>query len=301
VPEAAFRRVGFVGVGDMGGPMARNLLASGYELVVYDRDAARMRAAAADGAVAADSVVEVAEGTDAVFLSLPGPPQVEQVVLGDGLLDRMPSGSILVCMSTVSPELVVRLDEAARPRGVAVVDAPVSGPNDVAAAGGLTIMAAGDRDVVERLRPLLEVLGAHVHYTGAVGTGQVAKLITNMLAFVHTIALMDALALGVKAGIPAEVIGGVIRTSIARSFCSEHDLPGVLNGEMPTSFPLALCVKDVRLIEQLIDEVGSPQPLADLANERFVRALDLFGPSSSANSVALLAEQASGVSIRAAT
>ena len=293
--------VGFIGLGRMGAPMAARLLAAGVELVLFDRDERRGGALVERGARRAASAAEAASGAEAVLLSLPGPPEVERVVLEGGVLAGMEPGSSLVCLSTVSPRLVRHLEAEARPRGIAVLDAPVTGAADGARAGTLTIMVGAERDALAACRPLLEPLATSIVHTGPVGTGSAAKLVTNMLWFVHVVALSDALALGVKAGIEAETLAELIPASAGASWVAEHDLPNVLAGDDDESFTLALCRKDLGLIDELARELDVPAALADAARARFEAAHERFGPHAGELSVARISEEAAGVSIRATT
>jgi len=285
-------RAGLVGLGNMGAGMAANLVARGADLAVFDLDPERTIA----GARRAVSLEEIAEAGD-VLLSLPGPTEVRQV--GLELAESMPTGAALVSVSTVSAGVVRELETAGRLRGVSVVDAPVTGAADGARAGTLTIMAGADGGALERVRPLLEAISSTIIHTGPVGTGSAAKLLTNMLWFVHVVALSDALALGVKAGIAPETLGRLIPASAGGSWVADHDLPNVLATDDDVSFTLALCCKDLRLIAGLAAELGVGAPLGALARERFEAALEQFGPGAGELAVARLAEQAAGVSVRA--
>jgi len=275
----------------MGAGMAANLVARGADLAVFDIDPGR----AVAGARRAESLVEIAEAGD-VVLSLPGPAEVREV--GLFLAGSMPTGSALVSVSTVSVEVVRELEAAARPRGVCVVDAPVTGAADGARAGTLTILAGAEPEALERVRPLLEAISSTVVHTGPVGTGSAAKLLTNMLWFVHVVALSDALALGVKAGMSPEMLGRLIPASAGGSWVADHDLPNVLAGDDDASFTLALCSKDLRLIAGLAEELGVATPLGALARERFEAALERFGAAAGELAVVRLAEEAAGVSVR---
>jgi 3-hydroxyisobutyrate dehydrogenase-like beta-hydroxyacid dehydrogenase len=275
----------------MGAGMAANLVGRGADLAVFDIDRGR----AVEGARRAGSLTEIAEAGD-VILSLPGPPEVREV--GLYLAESMPAGTALISVSTVSVEVVQELEAAARPRGVSVVDAPVTGAADGARAGTLTIMAGADPSALERVRPLLEAVSSAIVHTGPVGTGSAAKLLTNMLWFVHVVALSDALALGVKAGIAPETLGRLIPASAGGSWVADHDLPNVLAGDDDVSFTLALCCKDLRLIAGLADGLGVQAPLGALARERFEAALERFGLGAGELAVVRLAEDAAGVSVR---
>lgn len=292
-------RVGFVGLGVMGAPMARNLLKAGFEVVAFTRSAAALDELVEEGAEAAASPADAAARSDVTITMLPNSAVVEEVVLGSaGVLEGARPGSLIVDMSTIDPAVSQRLAEAGKERGVAVLDAPVTGAADGARAGTLTVFVGADADALERCRPLLEAIGSRVVHTGPVGTGSAAKLLTNMLWFVHVVALSDALALGAKAGIPPETLAGAIRASAGGSWVAEHDLPNILRGDDDASFTLALCCKDLGLIEELAEELAVPVPLAALAAERFAAASERFGAGAGELAVARLAEVGSGVSFR---
>jgi 3-hydroxyisobutyrate dehydrogenase len=284
--------VGVIGLGTMGAPMAANLLRAGFDLVVYDRDPARVPALPVPLAA---STAEAA--ADVVLVSVPGPPEVESVVAE--LLPAMAPGSVVVCTSTVSPGLVRGVAADAAARGVDVLDAPVTGAADGARAGTLSIMVGADREPLERCRPVLEAISARILHTGPVGTGSATKLLTNMLWAIHVVALADALAVGVRAGLDPAVLGAAIDASAGASWVSAHDLPSILRGDDDATFPLALCRKDIALIAELARESGVRAPLAELARERFDAAYERFGPQAGELAVTRLPEEQWSVSIRA--
>lgn len=290
--------LGFVGLGHMGTPMARNLLEHGYELTVYDRDPHRAARLAEGGARIAHGLRDIAAAR-LVLLSLPGSREVEEVVLApDGLLVDMAAGSCLVSLCTVSPSLVRQIAEAAKGRGVSLVDAPVTGAADGAAAGTLTIMVGADPADLARCRSVLEPLSCRIAHVGPVGAGSAVKLVTNMLWFTHIVALSDALALGVASGIAVEALAEVIPDSAGGSWVARHDLPNILRSEDDLTFTLALCVKDLGLIDELLQETGVHAPLAATAAERFAQAHERYGGAAGELAVTRLAEEAAGVSIR---
>lgn len=300
-PDARRARPGFVGLGHMGGPMALNLLRNGFEVTVFDRDPSRARALVGEGGRPAASLAEVAAASEVVFLSLPGPADVEEVTVGPGgLIASMEPESTLVCLSTVSRAAIERVAEAAAAKGIGVVDAPVTGAADGAAAGTLTVMVGAELAELERVRPLLEAFAAQIVHVGPVGAGSAAKLLTNMLWFVHVVALADALALGVRAGIPVASLAELVPASAGGSWVAEHDLPNLLRGDDDTSFTLALCRKDLGLIEELADELALVAPLARCAAERFALAHERYGGAAGELAVARLSEEEAQVSIRLA-
>jgi 2-hydroxy-3-oxopropionate reductase len=229
-------KIGFVGLGLMGRPMARNLLEAGYELVVHNRSQGKVEELVAEGAEAAESPREVAENSGVVFTMLPGPPEVREVVLGeDGLLRGAVEGSLLVDMSTSSPVLAKELARIAREQGVGMLDAPVSGGDVGAKEGTLSIMVGGDEEDFVRAKPLFEVMGKTVVHVGKSETGQTVKACNQIVVALNIEAVSEALVLGSKAGVdPAKVIevlsGGLANNSVmevkAEKFLSRDFEPG---------------------------------------------------------------------------
>ena len=291
--------IGFVGLGSMGGSMARNLLRSGMSLLVLDRERERMAPLVAEGAREVTSLTELAEAS-AVCVSLPGPPEVEALCLGENaLLAQMKAGSVLVCLSTISLESCRKLDEAARSRGVAFVDAPVTGAADGARDGTLVLMVGANPETFAFVTPIFEVIGRRSHLVGEVPAGSAAKLLTNMLWFIHVVALSQALALGRATGVAPEVLAQVIRQSAGGSWVAEHDLDNLLAGDDDASFSLALCCKDLRLINELASEANYDASLAAIARNFFERAIATYGPNAGELAVSRVVELDAGVSIRA--
>ena len=202
------KAVGFVGLGIMGAFMAGNLLEAGHELVVHNRTRTKAERLAQRGARAADSPREVAEGSDVIITMLPGPPQVEEVVAGDGgLLEGAREGSLIIDMSTSSPILARELARAARNKAVGMLDAPVSGGDVGARDGTLSIMVGGEVDDFERAQPLFRVMGETVVHVGGTGAGQVVKACNQIVVALVIEAVAEALVLGSKAGVaPARVV-----------------------------------------------------------------------------------------------
>ena len=216
-----------------------------------------------------------------VLLSLPGPAEVEGLCLGaGGLLERMAPGAVLVNLSTVGVDTALRLEEAAAARGVATVDAPVTGAADGAAAGTMTIMVgATTRRSTARGRVLEPISAADLPPRPARARAPAAKLLTNMLWFIHVAALSDALALAAASGLDPARFGELVRTSAGGSWVADHDLDNILAGDDDPSFTLALCVKDLRLIGELEAADGYASDLAAGARARFGEAHDRFGPA----------------------
>jgi 2-hydroxy-3-oxopropionate reductase len=266
VPE----KIGFVGLGLMGRPMARNIMEAGYELTVHNRSRGKVEELVAEGAEAAESPKEVAECSGIIFTMLPGPPEVREVVLGeDGLLRGAGEGSLLVDMSTSSPVLASSLARTAREQGVGMLDAPVSGGDVGATEGTLSIMVGGDEKYFVRAKPLFEAMGKTVVHVGGSGTGQTVKACNQVVVALTIEAVSEALVLGSTAGVdPAKVIevlsGGLAGNSImevkAEKFLSRDFEPG---GKAESHH------KDLRIALEAGREHGVPLPVTALVEEMF--------------------------------
>ncbi len=211
-------KVGFVGLGIMGAAMARNLLGAGHKLVVHNRTRAKAEEIAKHGAEVADSPREVAEGSDVIVTMLPGPPEVEGIVAGEGgLLEGAREGSVIIDMSTSSPTLARELHRAAKGRGVGMLDAPVSGGDVGAAEGTLSIMVGGEEDDFERARPLFGAMGTTVVHVGGAGAGQTVKACNQIVVALIIETVSEALVLGSKAGVAPEKVIEVLSGGLAAS------------------------------------------------------------------------------------
>jgi len=275
-------RVGFIGLGHMGGPMARNLLAAGYDLVVHDIRREAAAALEASGAVWASTPAEVgASGRDVVLTSLPAPPQVEQVLLGsDGLLAGMAPGSVWVDLSTSVPAVADRVRSLAQPRGIDVLDAPVSGMAAGAAAGTLAIYVGGWVDVLERVRPVFEVIGdpSKIVHCGAHGSGYTVKLMLNLLWFAELVVTTEVLAIGTEAGVDLATLRRALMASPSTSNFLEKDVLYVLErADYDEGFTLALACKDLGLAVDLARAVGVPAEASALVEQTYRRARAQYG------------------------
>ena len=286
----------FVGLGSMGSGMVRNLLKNGFAVTVDDLSPERVAAVVADGATAG-APGPITEPV--VMISVPGPPEVEAVCFGEqGLLSRMQPGSVLINLSTVNLESAKQLDAAATERGILCVDAPVTGAADGAADGTLVIMCGATDEALAAARPALEAISASIHHMGPTSTGTAAKLLTNMLWFIHVTALSDSLSLATRCGIDPDTFATLVRDSAGNSWVAGHDLPNILADDDDESFTLALCVKDLRLIGEIESEMGYTSDLATAARARFGAAYEQYGPQAGELAVTRLAEQAAKTSIR---
>jgi 3-hydroxyisobutyrate dehydrogenase-like beta-hydroxyacid dehydrogenase len=294
-------RVGFIGLGTMGGKMAANLQKAGYELVVNDvrREAAASHLSA--GAAWADTPKAVGQASDVVLTSLPGPPEVEAVALGDdGLLAGMRDGSAWFDLSTNSPTLVRRLSQLFQQRGVTMLDAPVSGGPAGAESGRLAIWVGGDEGAFRDHKRVLDAIGDQVVYAGPIGAGSVTKLVHNCAGYILQTALAEVWTLGVKAGVDALELWKSVRQGAGgrrRTFDRLLDdfLPGKFD---PPNFQLRLAHKDVALATELGRELGVPMRLANLALAELTEALNRGWGGRDSRVAMLLQEERAGVDIK---
>jgi 3-hydroxyisobutyrate dehydrogenase len=296
------RRVGFIGLGNMGGPMCGHLVAAGFEVVAYDIEPAALQRAAAAGATPADSAPACASDAEAVITMLPAPPQVEAVLLGEGeVIASMAPGSVQVDMSTSSTAVGRRVLEKAVARGVAVLDAPVAGQSIGAQAGTLSIYVGGARAVFERVLPLLQAMGApeRIFHMGRNGTGYTVKLLLNLLWFIHAVASAEVLSVGVLAGVELERLHEALVGSPANSTFLERDVLPVLDaGDYDEAFPMRLVSKDLALVIELAREVGLPVELSALVEQIHRRARASYGDEAGEISAVRLYEDIAGIELR---
>lgn len=271
-------RVGFVGTGSMGSPVARNLLSAGAELVVHDQNQEAAYSLLVAGATWAEDPARLARDVDVVFLSLPSHVEVEKVCFGPGgLFSTIRPGTYLIDLTTGSTSMIPRLVEAQQTWGIHYLACPVSQGVDGARAGTLSIFVGGDPDHYEHCRPLFDAIASEAIHTGDHRSAMAAKLATNLLWFVHAGVIGEALALGAKAGIDLMVLRQVLLHSCGTSWVVEHDLGSIYEGTFDPSFSTALCVKDLGLIDELAHQLGVPLEFGALAGQVFARAQDLYG------------------------
>ncbi|MEM7340815.1 MAG: NAD(P)-dependent oxidoreductase [Actinomycetota bacterium] len=289
--------IGFVGLGTMGGPMCRRLVDAGHRVVAYDIAPAALAAAVEAGAEPGQSAAAAAAAAEVFLTSLPRPDHVQAVMGGDGgALAALRPGSIWVDLTTNRRELLDGF-AAAAPDGVAVADAPVTGAVDGARTGTLTLFLGGEPDVRATVRPLLEHLGTVIECGGR-GTGNVTKLVTNQLWFVHAAALAEGFALGMANGVELATLWEAITESVGDSFVARHDAPSIFAGHYDPSFTLDLCLKDLGLIEELSGAVGTDLPMTEQAHGTFARAAERYGHDEGELHVAKRVEDDAGLSMR---
>ena len=262
-------RIGFVGLGTMGAPMAERLLAAGHVLHVHNRTRAREAPLVALGALPAASPAAAAADAELVFTMVSDTPDVEAVVFGpSGIAETIPAGALLVDMSTISPaatrDFARRLSDT---RGAAWLDAPVSGGSEGAVRGTLSIMAGGDATALERARPLLERMGTTITHVGPVGAGQLAKAMNQVVIAGTYAAVAEGLVLGLKAGIDVEAAMQALAGGAAGSWGLVHRGPNVVRNHYPLGFRVRLHRKDLGIALSAARELGVPLPLAALVEQ----------------------------------
>ena len=293
-------KVGFIGLGNMGNPMATNLVNAGHELVVHDLRREAATNLLEMGATWADTPKEAVPGRDVVFTSLPVPRDVEAVVLGEnGILEGASSETVYMDLSTNSPTAIRRIHDICAEKGVTVLDAPVSGGTYGAAAATLAVMVGGDKSVYDRMKPTLDAIGSHVVYCGPIGNGMVCKICNNLLSMGIGVLMTEALTMGVKAGVDLATLADVIANSTGGNKRLTDKFPRFLfKGNFEPGFATALAAKDVRLATDLGREYGIPMELSNLVDQRHVEAMFRgWGPEDS-DAVSKIQEEKSGVQLR---
>jgi len=294
--ESRKEAVGIVGIGHMGLPMARRLLAAGYPVVVYDVAPDGVQLAVTDGAEAAESLAALGERCRTVITMLPDSTIIDAVVRAQGLGDAMMPGSTLIDMSTAVPARTVTLARWLAEREIGMLDAPVSGGVAGAEHGSLTIMVGGPRPLFERYIPLFEALGKMIHYVGGTGAGHTIKAINNMVSATTMAVTSEALALAVKAGIEVETALAVINSGTGRSWSSEYKFPTfVLNHAFNSGFSIGLMRKDVDIAIELGQEYAVPLFVAAAAQQLYRFAIGHGLSEQCHTTIATILEEMAGV------
>ncbi|MEM4250730.1 MAG: NAD(P)-dependent oxidoreductase [Candidatus Bathyarchaeia archaeon] len=265
--------VGVVGLGAMGLPMARNLILKGFSVTVFDVREEPLKTLESFGARVAHSPREVAAASAIVLTSLPSSKQVEDVVMGEnGLINGMSRGGIIVDTSTIDPAVSKRLAEECRKKGIAMIDAPVSGGTVGAEKGTLSIMVGGDKKDVDRCMNVLRAIGVNIYHVGDSGNGQLFKLINNMLVGINLVGVSEAFVVAKKAGIDLGLLHNVVRTSAGASWALEQKLPKMASDDFEPGFRVWLQHKDLALAMSLASQLGAALPMTSLAFQMYESA-----------------------------
>ncbi|MHB8831946.1 MAG: NAD(P)-dependent oxidoreductase [Desulfobacteria bacterium] len=262
-------KIGFVGVGEMGFPMAQRLIGAGYSLAVYDKSKEPLAALQASGANVCKSLKEVAQKSDVVIVMVRTTAQAENVLEGNlGIFEGAHPGLTVLLMSTIDPMVVQRLEGAAKGKGMALLDAPVSGARQGAETGTLTIMVGGDEGTFKKQKPVFEAMGKNIFYLGDVGMGESAKLINNLLLLVNMCAAYEAVALGKKVGLRMDVLFDLIKVSTGNSWVVQNwDKVISWKENYKIGGTLDLIYKDIDMTLELGENAKVPLHLSSLAKQ----------------------------------
>jgi 2-hydroxy-3-oxopropionate reductase len=262
--------IGFIGLGIMGRPMARNLLKAGHTLLVHSRSRGPVEEIVKAGATAAASPRDVAAQCDVLITMLPNSPEVEQVALGPGgIVEGARRGLIFADMSTISPIVSRKIGAALEPKGVAMLDAPVSGGEKGAIDGTLSIMVGGDKAVFERVLPIFQAMGKTITLLGPLGFGGFTKLANQIIVAVNLTALAEALTLGKKAGLDRELLLTALAGGLAGSKCLDQKRSNYVSNTYNPGFKIDLHYKDLGLIMESARALGAPLPATAVVQELF--------------------------------
>ena len=262
------KSIGFIGLGIMGLPMAKNLMAAGHNLTVFDIDKSRTEGLDKSKASVAASSAEVAAGSDVVITMLPNSPEVREAVLGkNGVLEGARPGSVLVDMSSIAPLASQEIAAALRKKNMEMLDAPVSGGEPKAVEGTLAIMVGGDAGVFEKVRPILEIMGGSVTLVGEIGSGNMTKLANQIIVALNIAAVSEAMVLATKAGVDPEKVFQAIRGGLAGSTVMDAKMPLILDGNFKPGFRIELHIKDLANALDTAHSLGVPVPLSGVVME----------------------------------
>jgi len=282
------KKIGFIGLGVMGMPMAENLLKAGYPVTVWNRTASKMEEPVSLGAVATDSPKEVAEKSDIVIIMVGDSPDVEVVVLGpSGVIEGARPGLVVVDMSSISPIATHRIAEALEKKGAKMLDAPVSGGDIGAREATLSIMVGGPKDVYEECLPIFKALGKQITYMGETGAGQATKLCNQVICALHIQAVCEGLILGVKLGLDLERLLQVVTAGYANSRILSHLGPKMINRDFRPGFKMRHQLKDLKNALTTAASLKLPLPCTALVYQLF-RAVEAMGLEEQGTQTAIL-------------
>lgn len=266
-------KIGFIGLGQMGKPMAMNMLKSGAELVVTARETTSFAEFKAKGAQTTENLKDMSDA-DIVFLSVPNGKAVQSIVTGEGgLLGVARQGQIIVDTSTITYSETLEIARKCADRAVVFVDAPVSGMEKRAIEGTLTVMCGGERAVFEKVKPFLELIGDKILYMGPIGSGQATKLINQLLFDINAAALAEVLPMAMKMGLDPDLVGEVINSGTGRSYASEFFIPRILRGHFSDGYLMKHAYKDLVSGAHISADLGIPMPVLAAATATYQTAL----------------------------
>ena len=295
------KKIGFIGLGIMGQPMAKHLLEAGYPLVVHDLNREPVQELAAAGAEEASSPREIAQRSEVIITMLPDSPDVELVALGaDGLIEGVSAGDIYVDMSTIAPSVAVQVGEALAAKGVRCLDAPVSVGDVGARNATLSIMVGGDAATFDEMRPIFEVMGKTITLCGPSGAGQTVKACNQIQVALNIVGMAEALVLGAKAGVDPAIVHQVLSGGYAQSRVSDVRGPRVVHGDFEPGFKSRFHFKDLNIIMKTGNDYGVPLPVTSLVHELFASMLAAGRGDLDHTGVITVLESLAGIEARTA-
>jgi 3-hydroxyisobutyrate dehydrogenase-like beta-hydroxyacid dehydrogenase len=294
------KKVSYLGLGTMGSGMASNLLKAGYQVTVWDRTAEKSEPLARKGSRVAKTPADAVRAADLVMYSLSDDDAVEKVVFGEqGILSAITAGQIAVDMSTVLPATSLREQEAYAKRGVDFLDAPVFGSKNESAKAKLWVLAAGKKEIFERVKSVLEKLGQTVHYLGKNGNATAMKLVGNLIVALELEALAEGLVLARKAGLDLKTVMEVVKVADFRSPLLIDNGENILKRDFSTYFALQLMLKDANLIQQFSESLSSPIPALRVVQKNLEDAVALGFGKENASALIKALEKKAGVEVKA--
>lgn len=292
-------KIGFVGLGIMGKPMAKNLIKAGHQLTVYDIVPAGMDELAAAGAAKGSSPKDVASRTELIITMVPDGPEVEQAVLGpNGVLDGAKKGSIVVDMSSISPMVSQKVGAACEAKGIEFVDAPVSGGEPKAIDGTLAIMCGGKKEIFDKVEPILKTMGSTVTLTGKIGAGNVTKLANQIMVACNIAAMSEALVLATKAGLDPEVVFNAVKAGLAGSTVLNVKAPMVYGRNFKPGFRIRLHQKDLRNALLAAESLKVSLPLTSAVQNMLIDLMNNGKGDLDHSAIVQVIEKASAVEVK---
>jgi 2-hydroxy-3-oxopropionate reductase len=293
------KKLGFIGIGIMGKPMAKNLIDAGYKLIAYDIIEKTLNEIVEHGAERGTSPKNVAEKSDIIITMLPNSPEVKKAVLGEnGVIEGVREGQILIDMSSIAPLVSREVAEELKKKGVETLDGPVSGGQEKAEAGTLAIMVGGKKEVFEECKEILDVMGGSVTLVGDIGAGQTTKLANQIIVAINIAAVAEALTMGKKAGVDPEAIFNAIRGGLAASQCLEDKAPRMFAGKFDPGFRIRLHVKDLTNVLETSRELHTAMPLTSQVMEMMQVLVAEGHDDADHGGLALYYEKLNGLSLK---
>jgi 3-hydroxyisobutyrate dehydrogenase len=291
--------IGFIGLGIMGMPMARNLIRAGFEVTVYNRTASRADKLAGEGARKADSAVELAGTSSVVIIIVSDTPDVESIILGEyGIIDSIKGNSVIIDMSTISPDVTRELALRLWEKNVHMLDAPVSGGEQGAIDGTLSIMVGGDSEVLERCRPVLETMGKDIVHVGTNGMGQTVKLINQILVAGTLNSVVEALVFAQKQGVDLSRAIEAVKGGAAGSWQLTNLAPCIIRRDFRPGFMVDLMQKDLRLVMEAAESMSIPLPVTSLIHKMFLSLRSSGEGKSGTQALVKVLEGLSGIEVK---